>query len=66
MVAQLVNENNNELFYEVDSIQYLAEYYHKEEEDYAEEAGLLYVDATMSGADRPVYIDGLNLKIYEI
>ena len=66
VVAQLVNENNNELFYEVDSIQYLAEYYHQEEEDYAAEAGLLYVDATMSGADRPVYIDGLNLKIFEI
>lgn len=56
VVVELLENNETNYFYEVDDIT----------EDEAEEMGLIYIDATMSGADRPVYIDGLNLKIFEI
>ncbi|MBR2370240.1 MAG: hypothetical protein IKA83_08830 [Paludibacteraceae bacterium] len=56
VVIELIENNETNYFYEVDAIT----------EDEAEDMGLIYIDATMSGADRPVYIDGLNLKIFEI
>lgn len=56
VVTELIENNETNYFYEVDDLT----------EDEAEDMGLIYIDATMYGADRPVYIDGLNLKIFEI
>lgn len=66
VVADLINKEDSRFFIEVGQIAYLAKMFGQDSDEYAEESGLLYVDATMKGADRPVYIDGLNLKIFEI
>lgn len=66
VVAELVNNEESRFFIDVGQIAYLAKMFGQDRDEYAEESGLLYVDATMYGADRPVYIDGLNLKIYEL
>ena len=66
VVAELVNNEDSRFFIEVGQIAYLAKMFGQDSDEYADESGLIYVDATMKGADRPVYIDGLNLKIFEI
>ena len=66
VIADLVNNEESRFFIDVGQIAYLAKMFGQDRDEYAEESGLLYVDATMYGADRPVYIDGLNLKIFEI
>ena len=54
IVADVVNNNLRGYFYEVDEV----------DEDETS-GGLLYIDATMEGADRPVYIDAYNTRIEE-
>lgn len=53
IVAHLVNNNFHAYYCEVDDI----------DEDDAYDMGLMYIDATMEGADRPVYIDISNARI---
>lgn len=53
VVAHLIDNNYHAYYYEVDEI----------DENEADEMGLMYVDATMEGADRAVYIDASNLRV---
>ena len=53
IVAEVVNKGLKGYFYEVDEV------------DEDETSDLLYIDATMEGADRPVYIDAYNTRIEE-
>lgn len=68
VVADLVNKNQSRYFYEEEEIERLLEEDGNEDytaEEYANDMGLIYIDATLSGADRPVYIDGQHIRIIE-
>lgn len=57
-VATIVNEGRNQYFLEVDN-SFIGENMNEHEEV----EGYMYVDATMEGADRPVYLRTENMKI---
>lgn len=56
IIAEVVNNGLKGYFYEVDEV---------DEEELEASGGLLYIDATMEGADRPVYIDAYNTRVEE-
>lgn len=64
VVAQIVNAGKTAYFEEIDS-DFINELYNEPWNNRENGApdGWLYVDATMSGADRPVYINIENAKI---
>lgn len=63
VTVQIVNNNQTDYFEEVDS-DYINELYDEpwNDRENGDLEGWLYVDATMEGADRPVYLHIENLK----
>lgn len=56
LTSYLIKNNMKSHFVEVDEI----------DDEEAELSGYMYVDATMEGADRPVYLLVENMKIYTV
>lgn len=70
VTAQIVNDDDRRFFVEVEDVENNPEDYGAEVDDdgYIENdpEEWLYVDATMDGADRPVYLNIENAKIIKI
>lgn len=60
VVANLVNIDESKYYIEVGQIKYLSNMFGTTQNEYAADSGLLYIDATQYGCNRPVYIDARN------
>lgn len=61
VVAELVNNNKSDYFCETDD-EYITEFLN----EYDELEGYMYIDATLEGANRPVYLRTENMKIEKV